>query len=189
MVGQDGQQLDLLGSVLHAGIVGLLHPLERPAHVVALAGLALIAARSKRKAAFAGSAVEVAFAVGLAIGLATLVQGVGETLASDALLAGASVCGLVAAAGVSTSTALTLPVAFLFGIALGLDSPPDAISLGEAMATLTGIACGAVIVLAVMVALAFRMGRVWRGVMLRVAGSWIAAIAILALVVRWGGGL
>jgi hypothetical protein len=188
-VGQSVHQLDAIGSVLHAGIVGLLHPLATPVHVIALAGLALIAPRSKRKAAFAGSAVEVVFAVGLAIGLATLVEGAGETLAAEGLLAGATLCGVMAASGLRASVALTLPVAFLSGIALGLDSPPDAISLGEAVATLIGIACGAVVALALMASLASRMGRVWQGVLLRVAGSWVAAIALLALVARWGGGL
>jgi hypothetical protein len=182
-------QLDALAPVLSAGIIGLLHPLATPAHVIALAGLALIVPRNKGNAAFAGSAVEVAFAVGLAIGLATLVEGVGETLAADGLLAGATLCGLLAASGVRTSVALSLAVALLCGIAVGLDSPPQAISLGEAVATMMGVACGAVAALALMTTLAFAMGRVWRGVMLRVVGSWVAAIAILALVVRWGGGL
>jgi hypothetical protein len=182
-------QLDALGAVLHAGIVGLLHPVATPVHVIALAGLALIVPRNKRNAAFAGSVIEVTFAVGLAIGLGALAEGAGETPAADGLLAGATLCGLLAASGVRASVAVALPVALLSGIALGLDSPPEAISLAEAVATLLGIACGAVVALALMASLAIRIGRLWRGMALRVLGSWIAAIAILALVVRWGGGL
>jgi urease accessory protein len=188
-VGENLIQLDALRAVLHAGLVGLLHPLATPVQVIALAGLALIVPRNKRNAAFASSAVEVAFAVGLAIGLGALEEGAGETPAADGLLAGATLCGLLAASGVRASAALALPVALISGIALGLDSPPDAVNMAEAVATLIGIACGAVVALALMASLAIRIGRPWRGVALRVAGSWIAAIAILALVVRWGGGL
>jgi hypothetical protein len=182
-------QLDVLGAVLQAGVVGLLHPLTTPVHVIALAGLALIVPRNKRNAAFASSTIEVTFAVGLAIGLGALAAGAGETPAADGLLAGATLCGLLAVSGVRASLARALPVALMSGIALGLDSPPEAINLAEAVATLIGIACGAVVALALMVSLAIRIGRPWQGVALRVVGSWIAAIAILALVVRWGGGL
>jgi urease accessory protein len=178
-------QLDVLGAVLQAGVVGLLHPLTTPVHIIALAGLALIVPRNKRNAAFA--TIEVTFAVGLAIGLGALAAGAGETPAADGLLAGATLCGLLAASGVRASLARALPVALMSGIALGLDSPPEAINLAEAVATLIGIACGAVVALALMASFAIRIGRPWQGVALRVAGSWIAAIAILALVVRWGG--
>ena len=184
-VGENLNQLDVLGAVLQAGAVGLLHPLTTPVHIIALAGLALIVPRNKRNAAFA--TIEVTFAVGLAIGLGALAAGAGETPAADGLLAGATLCGLLAASGVRASLARALPVALMSGIALGLDSPPEAINLAEAVATLIGIACGAVVALALMASFAIRIGRPWQGVALRVAGSWIAAIAILALVVRWGG--
>jgi hypothetical protein len=188
-VGENLNQLDALGAVLQAGLIGLLHPLTTPVDVIALVGLALIVPRNKRNAAFASAIIEVTFAVGLAIGLGALAAGVGEAPAADGLLAGATLCGLLAASGVRASVARALPVALMSGVALGLDSPPQAINLAEAVATLIGTACGAVVALALMASLAIRIGRPWQGVVLRVAGSWIAAIAILALVVRWGGGL
>jgi hypothetical protein len=162
---------------------GLRHPLTAPVQLIGLAGLALIAGRKKR------DAIEVAFALGLAIGLGALARGVREMPAGDVLLAGATLCGLVVASGATVPAALAALVALLFGIALGLDSAPVAVNSGEAVATLIGTACGGAVALALMAFVASRVARLWRGVVLRVAGAWIAAIAILAMVLRWGGGL
>jgi urease accessory protein len=169
--------------VLPAAIGGLLLPLATPAHVVALAGLGLIAGRSNSLSAVA--AIVAAFAFGLAIGLGAVASGVGETPASDVLLAVAMLCGLAAASGVTAPTAIAAPVALASGVALGLDSPPDAIRLDEAVAALIGTACGGIAALVLIALLAFALARPWRGVVLRVAGSWIAAIAILVLALRW----
>ena len=132
-----------------------------------------------------GAPTVAAFASGLALGLGALAWGVGETSASEVLLACALLCGLAAAAGVTVPMALAAPVALISGIALGLDSPPDAIRLGEAVASLIGTACGGVAALALLVLAGTVIARWRRGIALRVAGSWIAATAILALAVRW----
>src|SRR5215470_1282375 len=84
---------------LPAGFVaGLVHPVSTPAHAVALIGLGLIAGRNFLRA---GAAIIGAFAFGLAAGLGAIAGGVGETLASDVLLASATLCGLIAASGVA----------------------------------------------------------------------------------------
>jgi urease accessory protein len=168
--------------VLPAGIGGLLHPLATPAHVIALAGLGLIAGRNSSSACVA---IVTAFALGLAAGLGAVASGVGETPARDVLLTGALLCGLLAASGVPAPAAFAAPVAFVSGTAVGLDSPPDAIRLSEAVAALIGTACGGIAALAAIAFLAFALARLWRGIALRVAGSWIAAIAILVLALRW----
>lgn len=170
---------------LSAYINGLLHPVATPAHVIALIGIALIAGRNNCKGLFGVVVIVVAFAPGLALGLGALAWGVGETPAGDVLLAGALLCGLAAASGVTVPKALAVPLVLISGIALGLDSPPDAIKLGEAVASLIGIACGGGAALALL-ALAATVIACWgHGIALRVAGSWIAAMAILALAVRW----
>ena len=166
---------------LSAYINGLLHPVATPAHVIALTGIALIAGRNNRN----GLSAVAAFAPGVALGLGALAWGVGETPASEVLLACALLCGLAAAAGVTVPMALAAPVALISGIALGLDSPPDAIRLGEAVASLIGTACGGVAALALLALAATVIARWRHGIALRVAGSWIAAMAILALAVRW----
>jgi hypothetical protein len=168
--------------VLTAGIDGALYLLATPAHVIALIGLSLVAGRNGMSA---GPPIGVAFTLGLAIGLGALAWGVGETPAADVLLAGAFLCGVTAASGVTAPVAPAALVAVLSGIALGLDSPPEAIRLGEAVAALIGTACGGVASLTVMACAASMTARWRHGVALRVAGSWIAAIAIMALAVRW----
>jgi urease accessory protein len=159
--------------LLSAGTGGFLHPLVTPGHVIALISLGLVAGRNPLKGI---TAVVAAFAFGLAIGLGALAWGVGETPAGDVLLAGAAVCGLTAATGVRTPVALAAPIALTSGVALGL---------GEAVAMLIGTACGGIAALAGIALLAFTMTDRWQGIAPRVAGSWIAAIAILALAVRW----
>jgi urease accessory protein len=168
--------------LLSAGTGGFLHPLVTPGHVIALISLGLVAGRNPLKGI---TAVVAAFAFGLAIGVGALAWGVAETPAGDVLLAGAAVCGLTAATGVRTPVALAAPIALTSGVALGLDSPPEAIRLGEAVAMLIGTACGGIAALAGIALLAFTMTDRWQGIAPRVAGSWIAAIAILALAVRW----
>jgi urease accessory protein len=158
---------------------GLINPLLAPAHVVALIGLGLLAGRSPVSKLIA------AFALGLAGGLGAIAWGMGETPASDVLLAGAGLCGLLAAAGFPVQAWLVAPLALVSGVAFGLDSPPETISLRDAVLILVGTACGGVAALAAMAFAARAVVRLWHGIALRVAGSWIAAIAILVLALRW----
>jgi len=153
-----------------------------PAHVVALIGPALVAARlgSRQRAT-----VVAAFTAGLAAGLGVLAAGLGETPAADVLMVAAALCGLAAAAAFPLPPAVTAALAFVVGVAGGLDSPPHAIALREAVLSLIGTACSGIAAFAVLVAATAPLVRIWQGVVLRVAGSWIAAIAILVLALRW----
>jgi urease accessory protein len=176
--------------LLSAGIEGVLHPLATPAHVIALTGLALIAGRC-HPAAYncsslsAGAVIVAALALGLAVGLGALALGAGETPAGDVLLAGATLCGLMAASGLPVRAVVAALLALMVGIAIGLDSPPDVIRLRDAVAALIGTFCGAGAALALMARVASVVAR-WRdGIALRVAGSWIAAMAVMALAVQW----
>jgi urease accessory protein len=162
------------------GLVGgLINPLLAPAHVVALIGLGLLAGRNARWTVIA------AFGLGLGGGLGAIAWGIGETPASDVLLAAAVLCGLIAASAFAAPARLAAPLALVAGVAFGLDSPPQTISLRDAVLMLIGTACGGVAALAVLAFAASAVARVWQGIALRVAGSWIAAIAILVLALRW----
>jgi hypothetical protein len=173
---------DAVVMILPAGISGLLQPLTTPAHVVALTGLGLIAGRNFLPA---GAAIIATFALGLAAGLSAIAWGVGETPASEVLLASATLCGLTVASGIPAPVSLAMPVALASGVALGLDSPPQSILLGEAVAMLVGTGCGGIGALAMIAFAAFAIARWRHGIVLRVAGSWVAAIAIMALALRW----
>jgi hypothetical protein len=50
---------------------------------------------------------------------------------------------------------------------------------------LIGTAGGGIAAMAIMVALSAAVAPIWNGIALRVAGSWIAAIALLVLALRW----
>jgi urease accessory protein len=125
------------------------------------------------------------FAVGLAAGLAALGLGVGETPAGDVLLAAALLGGLAAAAALTVPSLVVGSTALVVGLALGLDSPPDAILLREAVRGMIGTWCAGVTLLVAALAAATPLARQWNGIPLRVAGSWIAATAMLVLAVRW----
>jgi urease accessory protein len=153
-----------------------------PAHLVALIGPALLAGPA---GFWQRAAVVAAFAVGLAAGLGALAAGIGETAAGDALMLAAALCGLAAAMALPVPPAITAALALVVGLAGGLDSPPDAITLREAVLSLIGTACGGIAAFALLVAAAGRLARTWQGIVLRVAGSWIAAIAILVLALHW----
>jgi urease accessory protein len=164
------------------GLLGGAVQALAPAHLVALISVALLAGRTSRRERVAYVA---AFAAGLVTGLGALAAGVGETPAGDLLMAVAVLCGLAAAAALRLPRGLLAPLAFVVGLAGGLDSPPDAISLREAVLALIGTACAGTAALAVMVAVSAVLAGLWQGIALRVAGSWIAAIAILVLALRW----
>jgi urease accessory protein len=164
------------------GFAGGLMQALLPAHVMATVSTALLSARATL---WLGTGFVAAFSVGLAAGLAALALGVGETPARDVLLAAALLGGLAAAAALTVPESLVGSIAFVVGLALGLDSPPDAILLGQAVLGLIGTWCAGVTLLVAALALARTLVRLWNGVALRVAGSWLAAVAILVLALRW----
>jgi urease accessory protein len=165
-----------------SGLVGGIVLVLGPAHLVALIGPALLAGRV---GFLQHVAVVAGFAVGLAAGLGALAAGTGETPAGDVLMVAAALCGLAAALALRLPPAMTAALAVIVGFAGGLDSPPDAIALREAVFSLIGSACGGIAAFALLVASAAPLARIWQGIVLRVAGSWIAAIAILVLALRW----
>jgi urease accessory protein len=162
---------------------GFVHPLLAPAHLLSLIGLGLLAGRASR----ASIVIMAGFGLGLAGGLGAIARGVGETPANDLLFVAAGVCGAIAALDWPAPVWLTASAALVIGCAIGLDSPPESILLREAVLTLIGTGCGAIATLALMVAAAALARRVQLAIALRVAGSWIAAIAMLVLALRWRG--
>jgi urease accessory protein len=161
---------------------GLLHPVLTPTHALALLGFGLLVGQQpigKR-----GGLVAL-FALALAAALLGLALAVGETPANDVLL------GAVAITGVLVALALRLPLlvpgalAVVMGAAIGLDSPPEVISIEEAVAMLIGTGLGALIALTLVIAGALLLRRDWQQIGVRVLGSWTAASALLAIAVRF----
>jgi hydrogenase/urease accessory protein HupE len=164
-------------------IGGLLHPLSVPAHVLALLAIGLlIGRRSERLILLA------AFVAGLAAGLGALALAVATTSAANILLAATTLSALLVALAYQVPALVSVLLVAIAGIALGLDSPPEAISLPVAAAMLIGTGIGASFAVAVVAAGASRLGRPWQQIGVRILGSWIAASAILVLALRFARG-
>jgi hypothetical protein len=153
-----------------------------PGHFLALVSAALLGGRVPLHEKVV---VVAAFAVGIATGLGGLAVGIGETPAGDALLVAAALGGLAAAAALRLPVWLVVLMAGVVGLALGLDSPPDAILMGEAILGLCATATAGIAILAAMIGMAAVFSGIWNGMALRVAGSWVTAVAVLALAIRW----
>ena len=168
---------------------GVLHPLVLPAHVLALLALGLLIGQQTAGRRIVSCA---AFVIGLAAGLTAIAFGVGQTPAADALLATAFASGALAALARPLSALACVPLAAAAGVALGLDSPPEAISITVATAMLIGTGLGASLTLVVISAgTSYLIGVrewIWARIGGRILGSWIAASAILVLALRFARG-
>ena len=160
---------------------GLLHPVLVPAHLMTLIGLGLLAGHSKARLV-----AVLVFAAALIGGLGAIALGTGETRAPLVMLGVAAICGLLVAAALPIPRLIVWLIAAVAGVAIGLDSPPDVISIRMAYVIMLGTWLGAVLVLTILAELAARVRRDWQLIGLRVLGSWIAASAILVLALRLG---
>jgi urease accessory protein len=100
------------------------------------------------------------------------------------LLAVAVALGAMVAAAWSSKPLVWL-LAAIAGAALALDSPPQAVTITEAYATLAGTTAGACAMLVVVSAVAAHADADWQRLGVRILGSWIAASAILVLAVQF----
>jgi urease accessory protein len=167
-----------MSGLLQAFVDGLLNPLTTPAHALTLLALALLMARQPQRLV-----VLVVFALALAAGFLAIVLAVETTPARTVLLTVAVVLGVMVAAAWAPKLLAWL-LAAIAGIALALDSPPQAVTIAEAYATLAGTAVGACTMLVAVAAIATCARADWQRLGLRILGSWIAASAILVLAVQ-----
>jgi urease accessory protein len=100
------------------------------------------------------------------------------------LLAFAALAGLLVALARPLPHVLGWLLAGAIGVALALNSPPEAILLRDANVTLIGTALGATITLFILVQGTSRLGHASMRIGGRILGSWIAASAILVLALR-----
>ena len=169
-----------------SGLVGgLLHPLTVPAHGLALLALGLLAGRQRAVDRYVSMA---AFAAGLIAGLAAIASAVGPTAADVVVLVAAALAGLLVALARPLPLTAAAPLMAMSGIALGLDSPPEAISITVATGMLIGTGLGASLAFALVATCASRLMAAWQKIGMRIVGSWIAASALLVLALRFARG-
>jgi hypothetical protein len=70
------------------------------------------------------------------------------------------------------------------GISISINAPPHEITIQAAIGAQFGTAIGALATLSLVTFVAFNATHAWRRVGVRIAGSWIAASAILVLALR-----
>jgi len=167
-----------MSGLLQAFVDGFINPLTTPAHVLALLALALLMAREPQR-----FVVLLVFALALVAGFLAIVLAVETTPARTVLLAVAAALGAMVAAAWAPKLLAWL-FAAIAGAALALDSPPQAVTITEAYATLAGTTVGACAMLVVVSAVAAHVHADWQRLGLRILGSWIAASAILVLAVQ-----
>ncbi len=182
--------LILSGSIAHAHIVipgvggftgGVLHPLLVLSHLLALIALGLLAGLQPlpmRLAIIATFAV----AMILSFGMVSLAYSTGR--AEFAVLALAAITGLLLAAWPRASGGIGAGLAALIATAILFDSVPAVPSIGETTLALAGTLAATITVVTVTAFLSAALPAFWPSVGVRVAGSWIAASAILVLALR-----
>jgi hydrogenase/urease accessory protein HupE len=169
-------------------LAGLLQPLTQPAHALALLALGLLIGQQRARCRMW---LLLTLACGLAAGLAAIAFGVAETPAGNALLAAAALTGVLVALARELPALTCALLTAVSGAALGLDSPPQGISIAIATMTLVGTALGASLAVAIVATAAARLAaqaRIWPRTAVRVLGSWVAASAVLGLALRLARG-
>ena len=161
-------------------VVGLLHPLLVPTHLMAVLALTLLIGQQNW-----GYGVPAIYAAAVLVGLGAIAMAYVPTRAEQGLLASAASAGALVALARPLPRAMGWLVAAASGLALALDSPPEAIALQDANLTLLGTAISAIVVLVFLLLMISRLHRAWQGIGTRIVGSWIAASAILVLALRF----
>lgn len=152
-----------------------------PSHLLAVAAIGLLAGQYAQRFPFR---VLVAFAVGLMAGSLMVASAIRENPASLGLLTLAAVAAGLVVFAWDTSDWLIGLMAFAAGSVLPLNAPPHELTIANAIASQIGLAVAAVVTLGVVTFVAVQATLPWQRIGLRIAGSWIAASAILVLALR-----
>jgi urease accessory protein len=164
-----------------SGVLGALAQIVAPTNLLALVALGLLCGQN---AARLPSVTLTAFALGLLAGSGLLALALRDPPAALCLLALSAVTGIIAAIARPVPAILKHALAFATGTALALNAPPQAISIPAAVARQLGTGVAALVALTLIAFLAMKVERAWQRIGLRIAGSWIAASAILVLTLR-----
>lgn len=152
-----------------------------PSHLLAVAALGLLAGQFAPQFRLG---VLAAFAVGLIAGSIMVAAAIRENPAALGLLSLAVVAAGLVVLAWDVSDWLIGLMAFAVGSALPLNAPPHEITIASAVASQASLAIAAIVTLAVVMFAAMQATRPWQRIGIRIAGSWIAASAILVLALR-----
>lgn len=167
-----------VGQGLDEFIVGALHPLFTPAHLLVLVGLGLLLGQAATGRLAAAGVFSLAAAVGVAVGLRA-----GGGVPEPGLIGlGLALGGLVAVA-IPPPGWVRWAAAAAAGLALGGDSTPEAAASGWVLAKAAlGAWAGLTLIVLNIAHYTARLPHArWAQTGVRIVGSWIVAIGILML--------
>ena len=162
---------------------GMLHPFLVPAHVLALFALGLLLGQQAIVDLPVGFP---SFMAGLTVGLVVAGFGI-VSVPSAVLLAIAAVLGIVVAAAPPVPSALCAALTISVGLAVGLDSPSEALTVGRRIAALLGTGLAAILGVFYAATLVERLRRGWQRILVRILGSWVGASAFLVFALAVAG--
>ena len=125
-----------------------------------------------------------AFAASLVAGIVLIVMAFVVRDADVGVLVVSALAGLAVAVAHRFTIVIAVPLTLLAGAAIALDSVPQDISMLRSFLALVGTAITGLFVVALLGALAALARYDWQRIGLRIAGSWIAASAIMVLALR-----
>ena len=158
---------------------GLIHPLFVPLHALTILALSLlIGQQSRRWGSVAG------FIAGVAAGSLIVAGAYAPTFMEWALLAMVLLMGAWIALAKPVPEFVIGSLAAAAGFVIALDSPPDALTIRDAILMQFGTFLAASILVAVISMATSCLARHWQRIATRIVGSWIAATAILVLALK-----
>nr|WP_249730140.1 HupE/UreJ family protein [Chelatococcus sp. YT9] len=157
---------------------GLLHPFVAPAEALAIVATGLLMGRSGLAACRYGI---VAFGSALAAGLAfgSMIDPGSDRTTLLALLA--SIMAAVVITGLRAPLWIGATLAVLAGVVVGIDATPSRTTPSGILLTGLATLLAGTALITMAAGLALRAAQHWQRVAVQVAGSWIAASAILLL--------
>jgi urease accessory protein len=162
-------------------VAGLLHPFTTPSHVLILLGAGILLGQN-----FSGhfGAAAGAFASAAAVALLFTLTRLVTVVPQPALLCIALAVGAMVALETRLSTVAAVTLFAAAAVAMGLDSGAETGTMVKVINTLFGTWLGLSVGLANIAycsVLIVEKKKRWMSIGLRVAGSWIVAISLLAL--------
>jgi urease accessory protein len=161
---------------------GLLHPLLVPAHALTLIALGLLAANFARPAQALLLAV---FAVAAVAAFILIAMAYSTIQAETLILCLGAAIGLLLAANFVPPFPVAAALTATIAGAIIFDSVPPVLSVSQTALSLTGTAMAAIAVSSASAWLSGALPLRIRQVAVRIAGSWIAASAIMVLALRF----
>jgi len=152
-----------------------------PTNLLVLVALGLLVGQNAARPSLA------VFAVGLVIGALLIALPLRDPPAAPALLTLAAIAGLMVAIGRPLRQIIIHALAFATGIALALNTPPQAVTIPRAIVAQLGSGIAALAATALVALVASRAEEGWQRIGIRIVGSWIAASAILVIALRLAG--